>query len=464
MLFGGRGRLMSEKNEKRISSSLKKFFGVGDFGFTLMSNIDTFYATYFFTNIAKFSLGIVTTITTISAVIDAVLSCLYGAWMNKIKPQKWGRYRSWLILTPWIVPFLYALQFFKINNGILGIAIMTVAMITSRIAWNIPYIANISMINVAGKTTEDRMALSSIRMVWTSLGSVIYSYAGPLVVALFANWLGQNNAYAATAFVFGALMAAGYYAHFKMFHGYEETGEMELQRLAEETKQKNLDKQQKVSAWAAIRCNPHLIGLLFSSTTKYMVLFLVNGMAVYYFTYISRNPGLLASFVLITNLLGIVASYVSKFVVAKLSAKKTVVFSYLLMAAGMLVAFLIYQNTWAVIALMCVVVFAMTLTNACEPELFANCAGYSSEKTGYDTTGTVMGLLTVPVKVGIVMRGILISAALAISGFSADIDPATASTVVQRGICIGFLIIPAVVIFVGSLALFFGYRLDEKKA
>lgn len=455
---------MGENKNKRISSSLKKFFGIGDFGFTLMSNIDTFYATYFFTNIAKFSLGIVTTITTISAVVDAILSCLYGAWMNKIKPKKWGRYRSWLILTPWMVPFLYALQFFKINNGVIGIVIMTVAMITSRIAWNIPYIANLSMINVAGKTTEDRMALSSTRMVWTSLGSVIYSYAGPVVVALFAGWLGESNSYAATAFVFAALMAAGYFAHFKMLDGYEETGEEELKRLAAEAKQKKQEKQQKVSALAAIRCNPHLMGLLLSSTTKYMVLFLVNGMAVYYFTYISHQPGLLATFVLITNLLGVVASYISKFVVAKLSAKKTVVFAYLFMAAGMVVAFLIYGNTWAVIALMCVVVFAMTLTNACEPELYANCAGYSSQKTGFDTTGTVMGLLTVPLKVGIVMRGILISAALAIGGFSADIDPAAAGTEVQRGICIGFMIIPAVVIFIGSLTLFFGYRLDENKA
>ncbi len=454
----GRYTRMDERKEnKAVSSSLKKFFGIGDFGFNLMTNIDTFYATYFFTNIAKFSLGIVTTITTISAIIDAILSCLYGAWMNKIRPKKWGRYRSWLVLTPWMVPFLYALQFFKINNGMLGIIIMTAAMITSRIAWNLPYIANISMINVVGKTTEDRMALSSARMVWTSLGNVIYSYAGPAAVALMASIVGENNSYAATAFAFGALMAAGYYAHFKMVDGYEETGEEEMARLAREAQQRSEQAQMKVSAWAAIRCNPHLIGLMISSTTKYMVLFLVNGIAVYYFTYISHNPGLLATFVLITNLLGILASYVSKFVVAKLSAKKAIVCSYLFMAVGMVVAFVIYQSTWGVIVLMSLVVFAMTMTNACEPELFAVCAGYSSAKTGFDTTGTVMGLLTVPVKVGIVMRGILISVALAIGGFSADIAPEAAGAAVQRGICIGFMIIPAVVIFAGALILMFGY-------
>ena len=72
---------MSEQKEpKKISGSLKKFFGVGDFGFTLMSNIDTFYASYFFTNIAKFSTGIVAVMTTISAVVDAILSMMYGAF------------------------------------------------------------------------------------------------------------------------------------------------------------------------------------------------------------------------------------------------------------------------------------------------------------------------------------------------------------------------------------------------
>lgn len=454
--------MAENRNPKPVSSSLKRFFGIGDLGFTMMSNIDTFYASYFFTNIAKFSLGIVTTITTISAIVDAVLSCLYGAWMNKIKPKKWGRYRSWLILTPWMVPFLYALQFLKINNGIAGIVVMTIAMITSRIAWNLPFIANLSMINVAGKTTEDRMALSSTRSVYTALANVLYSYAGPFVVAMFAGMIGETNAYAATAFAFGAVMAAGYFAHFKMFTGYEETGEEEMARLQREAGQNRNQAQPKVSAWSAIACNPHLIGLMISSTAKYMVFFLVNGIAIYYFTYISHNAGLLATFMFITNLLGILASYVSKYVVARLNAKKTVVLAYLIMLAGMAAAFLIYQNTWVVIVLMCVVIFSMTLTNACEPELYATCAVYSSSKTGYDTTGTVMGLLTVPLKIGIVMRGILIGAALAIGGFSADIDPETAGEAVQRGICIGFMVIPAAVIAVGALVLMFGYRLDKK--
>lgn len=446
---------------KRLSGALKKFYGVGDFAFNLMSNIDTFYASYFFTNIARLALPVVTVITTISAIIDAILSCVYGAWMNKIKPKKWGRYRSWLILTPWMVPILYAFQFFRIGNGVLGIVVMTLAMITSRIAWNLPFIANLSMINVAGKTTEDRMTLSSVRSVWSTLGSVIYSFAGPAVVAFFSNLLGETNAYAATAFAFGALMAAAFFAHFVMFNGYEETGEQEMARLRAQANQ-TAKEMPKVSALAAIKCNPHLIALMVSSTAKYIVFFLVNGIALYYFTYISHNADLLTTFVFITNLLGVVASYVSKFIVARLGAKRSEVYSYFLMAVGMVVAFVIYQNTIGVIVLMCAVVFAMSMTLAVDPELYAACAGYSSSRIGYDTTGTVMGLLTVPLKIGIVMRGILISAALAIGGFSADIDAATASESVQRGICIGFMVIPAVCMVIGAVVLLWGYHLDKK--
>ena len=455
---------MSEgRQPKKLSKSLKTFFGVGDFGFTMMSNIDTFYASYFFINIAMFPLAVVSVMTTISAVVDLILSCLYGAWMNKIKPHKWGRYRSWLILTPWLVPFLYALEFLKVGNATVSMVVMTLAMITSRIAWNIPYIANLSMINVAGKTTEDRMALSSIRNMWTALGSVVYSYVGPFVVARFAAGLGEQNAYAATAFAFAAFMAAAYFLHFKMFDGYEETGEQELKRLEAEAKAGKGAGAKKVSAIEAIRCNPHLISLIISTTAKYMVLFLVNGIAIYYFQYISHNDALFATFILVTNVLGVAASYTSRFFVSRMGAKRTVFLSYLLMGALMLIAYVAFRSTALVIVLMSVMFFAMNLTNACDPELFAVCAGYSSQKTGFDTTGTVMGLLTVPVKFGIVMRGILISVALGIGGFSADIDPATASAAVQRGICIGFMIIPALVVLAGALCFQFGYRLDQGK-
>mgnify|MGYP000072614954 CR=1 FL=1 len=83
---------MSNKQTKKtgLSKSLKMFYGVGDFGFTLMSNIESYHFNFFLTNLAQFPLAMVTLITTIASTVDAVLSWMYGAILNSVKPMKWG--------------------------------------------------------------------------------------------------------------------------------------------------------------------------------------------------------------------------------------------------------------------------------------------------------------------------------------------------------------------------------------
>ena len=108
-----------------------------------MSNIESYYFSFFLTNLAKFSLPMVTFITTTASAVDALLSWIYGAILNSIKPMKWGRYRSWLIAIPWLVPFLYAFQFVKIGDGMVSAVIIIIAAIASHVAWNFAYVANV---------------------------------------------------------------------------------------------------------------------------------------------------------------------------------------------------------------------------------------------------------------------------------------------------------------------------------
>ncbi len=457
--------MSKEKQKTGLSRALKTFFGVGDFGFTMMTNVDTFYASFFFTNIAQLSLGVIAAITTIASTVDAVLSWVYGIFLNKVKPRKWGRYRSWLILTPWLVPFLYAFEFIRFSNVTLTVVVMTIAMIVSRIAWNIPFVANVTMINVAGKTPEDRIALSSVRNIWNTLAQILFSYVGPAVVAFFAGLLGEQNAYAAAAFAFGAVMAAGYFAHFKMFDGYEESGAEEQARMeaARQKTETGQSAEKQPGVWASIRVNPHLIGLIAASFTKYLVLFMVNGFAIYYFTYVAHDEGMFSVFLLISNLLGIAASYAAQLLAKRISARMTTIAAYVLMIVALLAGFLQFSNVTFAVVMMCVTVFAYTVTNACEPALFADCAIYSEYRTGYDASGTIMGLINVPVKVSIICKGLLISACLAAAGFSAEISAADATVELQRGICVGFMLVPAVVSVIGLLLLIFVYRLTDEK-
>ena len=454
------------KKRNGISKSLKRFFGVGDFGFSFMTNIETYYFTYFLTNIAEFTLPVVTMITTIASVVDAALSWIYGVILDTVKPMKWGRYRSWLLIIPWLVPFLYAFQFIRVGNGTAAVIIIIAATITSHIAWNIPFVANISMINMASKTPEDRMALSSSRAIWQSLGRVFYSYVGPAVVSLLAGLVGEKNSYGATAFVFAALMAAGYFAHFKMFEGYEETGaEARARMQKEQMEQKAKGKQTKGNG--LVKClttNPYLLGLTVADLAKYVYSFVASGIAVYYFTYVAGKPGLTATFILISSLLGVIASYLSKAAAKKFSARNTVIYAYLAMTVVLILGFLFYQNAWIVILMVSLAQFCCTMTNACGPALYADCAIYSEYKTGKNATGLIMGLSNIPLKIGVVSRGILISACLAIAGFDLEtVEKGITSPQLERGISMGFTIIPAIAVGLGALIMIFGFRLTRNK-
>ena len=446
-----------EQRKKGLSSALKKFYGVGDCGFTLMSNIESYYFSFFLTNLAQFSLPMVTFITTVSSTVDALLSWIYGAILNSIKPMKWGRYRSWLIAIPWLVPFLYAFQFIKIGDGMLSAVIIIIAAVASHVAWNFAYVANVSMISVAGSTPEERSQLSSTRAAWANLSKVIFSYVGPGLAAVMAGIIGEVNQYGAAAFVLGCIMAVLYYAHFRMFDGYEVV-------QADTTDKKTAkDKTGGMDLIRALLQNPPLIALLIADLAKFMFNFVLMGVAAYYFSYIAGNSGMLSAYILVTNIFCVAGAYLSKTLSNKFSTRTTTIGVMGIQAVLLLVSYMFYGNVTLVIVLMSVAMFGYGITYACTPALYGDTIVYSEWKTGKNAAGWISGLQNVPLKVSIMTRGIIISACLAMGNFSTEIDPAQAPEELKRAISIGFMVIPAVALIIAVVALLFGFKLTREK-
>ena len=448
----------ASKERKGLSRALKLFYGVGDCGFTLMSNVESYFFNVFLTNLAGFPLAVVTMITTISSAIDAGLSWIYGAILNSIKPKKWGRYRSWLVLLPWIVPFLYAFQFIKVGSGPVSIAVIIIAAVASHVVWNFPYVANVSMIAVAGKTPEERAQLSSTRAAWANLSKVIFSYVATPLAALFAGFIGETNKYGAVAFVLGCVLAFLYFAHFKMFDGYEK-----VETVTKDTAKKDKDKTSGMDLLKALGQNPPLIMLLLSDLAKWMFNFVVAGAASYYFIYVAKDEGLLATYILISNIFCVVGSYLAKNMAKKLSTRNATIYTFFAMAIVILVANFTYTNVWLVIILMSVAQFGYGIAYACTPALYADTIIYSEWKTGKNATGWISGLQNVPLKIGVMTRGIIITGCLAMANFSKEIDPAAASEGLQKGICVAFMVIPAIALVVAAVLLMFGFRLTKDK-
>lgn len=457
--FGQGGYIMSQENKqpkKELSRALKMFYGVGDCGFTLMSNVETYFFNIFLTNIAQFALGTVTFITTVASIIDACLSWIYGAILNSIRPKKWGRYRSWLILLPWLVPFLYAFQFLKIGDGPVSVAVIIIATVASHFVWNFPWVANVSMIAIAGKTADDRAQLASTRAAYGNLSKVIFSYVGPPLAIFFANLIGEQSKYAATAFVLGCVMAVLYFVHFKLFEGYEdiEIEESKTKQAASKTSGKDLIH--------ALLQNPPLLALMLADLSKWMFNFVVNGVAVYYFTYVAGNVGMLASYILISNILCVIGSYFAKNFAKRFSTRLTTIVSFVFMAVLLVIANFTYTNVTLVMILMSLAMYGYGVAHTCAPALYADTIVYSEWKTGKNATGWISGLQNLPLKVGVVFRGIVISACLAIANFDPNIDPALATVELKKGICLAFMIIPACALIISAVLLAIGFRITKE--
>lgn len=444
-----------QKTGKPLSTTLKYLFGVGDAGFILMSNVETFYFMTFLTDLAVFAPAIAGVINSVFSIVDALLSWLYGGILNGTNVKKWGRYRSWLVLTPWIVPFIFAFQFIRVSgNEVLSAVIITAAAIISHVIWNIGYVANATLVSVVGRTPEDRATLASSRAAWNNIGGLLFSYLGLPFATLLAGVVGEINMYAAAAFCLGILMVLGYYAHFKMTDGYEDNETASTEKV----QQKN-----KISIGVMFRSlfqNPQLLVLMVADLAKWCVKFVTAASAIYYFRDAMGNRGLMVPYALCIAIGAIAGAYSMRYLAIKISSRTTMILSYAGMTVFLFLIYLFYSNSTAVIALMTVAQFFYGMAFAASPALYADTVVYATWKTGKNASGWIMGLQNLPLKVAVFLRGAIVSACLIAVSWKSGVALEGAT---RQGMTVAFALVPAIFCAAGFLLLVVGYRLTREK-
>lgn len=444
-----------QAQKKGLSSALKYFFGVGDAGFVLMSNVETFYFMTFLTNFANFAPAVAGVINSVFSIIDACLSWIYGGILNGTKAKKWGRYRSWLILTPWIVPFIFTFQFIRISeNEWLSAIIIIIAAVVSHVIWNIGYVANATLVSVVGKTPEDKATLSSSRATWNNIGGLLFSYLGLPFATVLGGIVGEKNQWAAAAFVLGLTMVAGYYAHFRMTEGYEE---IEDERHA---KAANQNKVSIPEMFKSLFQNPQLIILMLADLAKWCVKFVTAASAIYYFRDAAGNLGLMVPYALCIALAAMVGAYVVRYWVKVMPSRTIAIISYVGMAVFLFLIYMSYVNAIMVIVFMTCAQFFYGVAFAASPALYADTVTYTTWKTGKNAAGWIMGLQNLPLKVAVFLRGTIIAAALASVGWQAG---TTLEGAARQGMTVAFALVPAIFCTVGAALLICGFRITKDK-
>ena len=73
----------------------------------------------------------------------------------------------------------FAFQFLRVaENEVVSAVVIICAAIASHIVWNIGYVANATLVDVYGKTPEDKATLASSRATWNQIGGLAFSYLG----------------------------------------------------------------------------------------------------------------------------------------------------------------------------------------------------------------------------------------------------------------------------------------------
>lgn len=448
------------KIQSGLTKTIRNLYGIGDLGFALMTNVSVYYSTFFLTNIAKLSLVNVALIISVTSIIDACTSWVYGAIMNGTKPMRWGRYRSWLVVVSPLIPVLFFIQYIVPGGSESFLALFYIVLILiARFVQNFIYVANLSMINVVGKTPADKATMASSRATWNNAAKFAWSYLGIPFLALLVVWSTEKFAYAWLSLIVSLIMIAGMYGHFRMFKGYEATGEEEKQNAAK-TKRAKMSFLEMLKA---LGTNPPLIILMIADLGKWCFNFIVAAIVVYYFKYVAQNMPMMATYALIIAFTAVGGAYFSRTIAKKFGAKNTVVVSFLIMAVLLFIARGFYTNMWAVIILIAIAQLGYGITYSCSSAMYTDTAVFHEWKTGKNASGWIMGLLNVPLKASGILRSAIIPASLAIGGFNASIKPADTPVAMKEGICLAFMVIPGILLVICAIVLLVGYRLSKTK-
>ena len=448
--------------KKPLNKKIKTLFGVGDFLFDFHSSYKTYYWSIFLTSIAALPLATVALLNTIVSTCEIVMSFFYGVIMDGMKPMKWGRYRSIvLVLAPAtaIISILSWLAAGTIGNANVVLVVLVVLSLLYAVFFNLQYAANTTMVSVCGATEADRSFLSSRRWAWINADKVVLSAIVTFLIARFTGVFGDSAVYPyiMVAVVFAVLLVIGQYIIFKITDGYEETSE---DVSASSTAKKKERVTFKVMLDTVIH-NPPLLAMFCAQCCTTTVSFILAQMAAYQFNYALEAPQILAYYLAATNFGAVLGSLAAGVLGKKMEAKKLS-----MCCLPLCIIFLIGARLFAGnVLLFTIFILCERTCSNCNYSTFvtmySNCAIYAEYKNGVNTSGLVMSITNIPVKVAVLITGILIPAVLSMTGYDAamTVIPET----VKTGLTNAITIIPAICYCGAFLIITFCFKLSGKE-
>ena len=432
---------------KRISKKIKTFWGISEVGFSIMSTMETTFLVFFLTDIAQLPLSITAIITGMSAIADAISAVLAGIVIDKVN-FKVGKYRQWLLYCPPFVTLFFIFCFTKIGGNTTAGIIIGLAYVLSHFIWNIAWTANRNLIPILTDDPEERSFLSSRIAMGSSLGKIIASYFVPFLGTAFLGIMSGVTAYTVIAGIACLLFLICYYIHYAITDGYDT--EIVTNKKAVSF----------VDMGKSIVSNPHLIAILLHDALRLVAYYGIAATASYYAKVVLEDSSVMSWLLIMFYAGSVIGSYFSNTVSKKLGTKKTSFLGCLSCAILLGVCYFLPSNTIIIAIILFLAQLSFGIAYGLTSNLYAMCGTYSEWKTGENTRGVVMSFCSLAIKLGIAIRGVLISAVLGWIAYDPNMTVITSQA--KSGIKLLFIVVFTIIMLISLIPLAF-FKLDDKK-
>lgn len=445
----------------KVSLKEKIGYGLGDAASSMFWKLFGMYLLFFYTDIFGIDAAIVGTMLLVTRIWDSLFDPVVGIIADRTE-SRWGKFRPFILYVS--VPFgvMGVLTFttpdFSVSGKIIYAYITYSLMMMTYSLINVPYA---SLLGVMSSDTKERTSLSSFRMIFAFLGSILALILIEPLVKLFSGDDSLANlrfGWSMAALVFAIIAIIFFLCTFfwtkERIRPIKETTNSLVDDIGDLLKNKPW--------WILLGAG--ISALIFNSIR--------DGASVYYFKYYvsasdTFNLGFIGSALSLTTLflvLGQGANIVGILLVTPISnriGKKKTYLSAMLIATILSITFYFLEKDhilWMMLLQIAISICAGSIFPLLW-SMYADIADYSEWRTGRRATGLIFSSSSMSQKFGWSIGGALTGWLLASFGFEANV---VQSVNTQEGIRLMLSVLPAVgtilsVIFISL------YPLDENK-
>lgn len=428
-----------------MKPAIKRFWGVSEVGFFMMSSMETMFLVFFLTNVALLPMSIVGVITGASALVDAFSAILAGIVIDKVK-FKSGKYRPWLLICPPLAAIFFVFCFTKIGGDTVAGIIVGIGYVMSHFVWNICWTANRNLIPVISKEPKDRAWLSSRIGVGCNIGKIMSSLVVPTVSTALLGIIGGVPAYTILAIIFCLVFVLTYYIHYFITKG-NDTYESSTKAIT------------FAEMGHSIFTNSQLLAVLAHDAIRQIAFIGIGSLTSYYCIVVLGDVSL-ASPLLIAYYLGaVIGGLIAPNVVKKIGSKYTNLLGVVGWGIIQILSLLLPTNLYIIGGILFIGRVFFGMSYGLSSGFYAMCGTYGEYKTGESANGLVMACCSLAIKIAVALRGVAITAFLGFIGYSAT---AEITAEIQESIRMLYGIFPVIFIVLSLIPLFF-FKLDDKK-